>query len=105
MVTFWFSLPSFLPLPSLLSFSRVLSLQGNQLSDLGPDVLFNLPLQHCDLSGNSINGPIPAQFGDMTTLVSLNLSGNFFHGRPPVSLSNPLSAVQSIVGNQRLPEV
>ncbi|GFY94080.1 hypothetical protein Acr_09g0005260 [Actinidia rufa] len=60
--------------------------------------LFNLSssLVHVDLQGNYLNGSVPDAFGNMISLEHLNLAYNQFEGGIPKSFAN-LSHLQSLV--------
>ncbi|KAM7268356.1 hypothetical protein ACFE04_010522 [Oxalis oulophora] len=60
----------------------------NRLSDQIPTAIGTMckPLQFLDASVNLISGPIPPSFGDLLSLIALNLSSNALKGEIPTNL-------------------
>ncbi|CAA0814370.1 LRR receptor-like serine/threonine-protein kinase FLS2 [Striga hermonthica] len=77
--------------PSLVS----LNLQWNTIdSDSLPNWLFNLiGLVELRLDGNGFRGPIPQEFGRLSSLTALGLSRNFFNG----SLTDSLFGLSNLI--------
>ncbi|KAF3567572.1 hypothetical protein DY000_02017244 [Brassica cretica] len=66
-------------------------------------VSFNFPyLQSLDLSGNYFFGPLPDSLSNLTRLTSLYLSGNSFSGSVPDSLGSMPAVEELLLDNNRL---
>ncbi|XP_010928374.2 probable LRR receptor-like serine/threonine-protein kinase At4g37250 [Elaeis guineensis] len=79
------SIPSDL---GLIEHLRHLDLSGNFLNGTLPATLFNASdLRILSLSNNEISGELPEIVGEMKSLQSLNLSGNALVGRVPTNLT------------------
>uniref|UniRef100_A0A0E0BKC3 Leucine-rich repeat-containing N-terminal plant-type domain-containing protein n=1 Tax=Oryza glumipatula TaxID=40148 RepID=A0A0E0BKC3_9ORYZ len=82
---------------------NILSLQGNNMTGMLPDVMGHINyLSILDLSNNSISGSIPRGIQNLTQLISLALSSNQLTGHIPVlptSLTNLDVAMNFLSGN------
>ncbi|KAJ3311120.1 hypothetical protein HDU76_003205 [Blyttiomyces sp. JEL0837] len=73
-----------------------------QVSGPLPSFLGSLPLKYIDLSGNSMNGALPASIGNLGSLNTLNLNGTAFSGTVPASYANLGSLNKLDLGNNCL---
>ncbi|KAL2609669.1 hypothetical protein R1flu_028242 [Riccia fluitans] len=82
--------------------AEVTLLSHNNLSGEIPSAWSSVPSVALDLSGNGLEGGIPAFLGSMSSLRFLNLADNAFSGALPVELGNCSALEHLTLGNNLL---
>ncbi|CAN6561143.1 unnamed protein product [Malus baccata var. baccata] len=82
-------LPGTLPREMVrLKYLQEIDLTRNYLNGIIPPEWSSLQLVNISLIGNRLTGPIPVEFGNITTLKSLDLSSNYLSEALPEELGN-----------------
>ncbi len=85
----WFNNSNWLTNPDLSAWTGI-TLDGNQR------------VSEINLSGNNLNGPLPDEFGDLTSLIIVQLANNSLHDQIPGSVGNLTNVIELYLGNNNL---